>query len=107
MIPLGTSAAATLDIGGAATRVLGPVPVGRTWVIRSMVASGSGAAPPTLRVYRDSPEVYNFVDGTSSANNDQGDYPQLPLGSGQNLVAVWSGGTPGAQVALWVTGDVT
>ncbi|MBO2460965.1 hypothetical protein [Actinomadura violacea] len=100
----------TLDGSGSGTVRVGPLGHGVTWLPKVASIRMAGDPPPTAAtcyVYAGvmATDAY-FCDATYDVNNDSTDRVSgSELRLGQYVFAVWSGGTPGADVTLIVTGD--
>src|ERR1700722_11811320 len=109
-LTLAASGDAVLDGSGAATVALGPSSPGEVWFPAAASVGASEAAVTSeaqCKLYCGpvAAEQY-FVDGTitGSAGDRTGNVAGKVLCSGQQVIAVWAGGDPGAPVFLNVDG---
>lgn len=105
-IPLAESASAIADGSGNATVRLTPAVAGSSWVIERMIT----AIPAMDRldivdlvVYKNSTTEANRLDATSSAAQSTSE-TNIPVGTTDVIVGVYSGVTPGASCTLTVSG---
>jgi hypothetical protein len=107
-VPLtGGQASATVNGAGSATVSVGPQGLGTTWYPSSAVISTStGAADnSTCSVYIGSQTQQNLQGGQSYAGGgDTVGINQASMQPGDRLIAVWSGGVPGATATINVFG---
>lgn len=95
------SAPATFDASGAATATIDGPPTARRWTITSAVVLAS-AGSPICRVYRNQALPAYAIGGTFSGALDTAHGAEA-LRPGERLLAVWSGGSPGATATINVT----
>lgn len=108
IIPLNASASVKADAGGAAiVRIYAPGIV-RTWNIKRMITSvtGAGALPTTpinLVVYTNSVSESNRKDSTNSAAQDTSE-TDIELQSTDFLIGIYTGAPVGSDCTLTITG---
>lgn len=94
----------TLNGAGTGRVEVGPSVYGVTWHVALMVTSSDSALSPVLKVYRNAVTSPAIVDQTLLGGSDVSP-TDLTLTSGQRLVAVWTGGTPGAVATFNIEGE--
>lgn len=111
--PLDAPAVVTLDAGGNGTAQTGPRGMRERW--QPQVASvktnqAKVTSEAQCKVYCGSDtSPTNFVDGTlsGSSGDSTGNISGRVVNPGESVFAVWTGGDPGAQGYLVVTGTKT
>lgn len=106
-IPLAESATAVADGSGNATVRLSPQVAGSSWTIRRMVTAIPAMSPRSivdLKVYLNSITEANRLDATSSAAQDASE-TNIPVGTTDVVIGVYSSVTAGASCTLTITGD--
>ena len=106
-VPLNQTAPVTLDASGNGTARVGPISLREVWnPAQVSVRVSTNANEAQCAVYiGDDTSAPNFQDGTllgssgASTTNVAG-----PVYVGQYVFAVWTGGDPGAQGQMTVTG---
>lgn len=77
------------------------------WQLTHMVAGCATTAAPQMRLYLDSVANGNLRDGTSSGAFDVADWPGgLMVPPGRQLLARWTGCTPGDVAILSVQANI-
>lgn len=90
---------------GTATVRAGNVPVGEVWRMSSVSVRTTSALRTSCTIYRASATPANRIDVTeNSGNGDTTDTP-FELAAGEQLVCVWTGGTPGARADVTANGE--
>lgn len=96
---------ATADANGRAEVRLGPYTAFEKWNIRRItVQSTSSVKVPSCKIYRGGEAPTRLVDGTFTGTFDHSD-TNLPLSSGEELLAVWENGDAGHVATINVEGD--
>ena len=93
-----------LDGAGSGQVVLQPGRAGLWWTITHMATSGDSALQIVkLDVYRSVVTPQQNLDHSDSANGDISEC-NYPIGPGESLVFVWTGGTVGARMNIRIEG---
>jgi hypothetical protein len=88
-------------VGGVATIDVGQLPDGEMWLLDHMVAQCDSTAATVMRLYEDSPQPLNLLDGSNKGNFDVADWPGgLLVRSSTSLIAQWAGASDGAIATL-------
>jgi hypothetical protein len=106
-VPLSESAFVTLDGSGNGTARVGPAAHGVVWrpTVASLKVSTSVQSPTCLIYAGSSATPDNFVDGTyTGSQNSTSNIDGQVLYLGQYVFAVWTGGDPGAQATIALSG---
>lgn len=106
----GNSQQATFNAQGTATIRLGPNGLGTTWYPQAAtVATSVGANDAaTVTIYKGAQAVLTVVVGQSySGGGDTVGLSSPPLQPGEQLIAIWTGGTSGKFASLVIYGDQT
>lgn len=107
ILPLETQVEATIGADGSARVSLGPVIYGTTWKVARVVVTTTSTSATQFRLYRNSVAPARQVDSTFRGNDATSEEsPPIPLYYGENLIGVWSLGTPGATARMSLYGDV-
>ncbi len=106
-LPLNAKAYTTLDGSGNGTASVGPPSPGEIWSqLQASVKVATNAAEATCSVYAGAgaPTAGYFSGATTwgSTGDSTQNLPDVRVGG--NIWAVWTGGDPGAQATLTVTG---
>lgn len=107
-LPLSASVSATIASGRAIGR-LSPQVAGSSWRIKRMVTTANidSTTLLNLKVYKNSEQAGNLLDGTDSAAQDASE-TDITLETTDVLIAVWSSDDPalnGSICTLIVSGD--
>lgn len=97
---------------GGQILITGPdIPTDQRWVIEHATTACNSTTPTTLLLYNGSIGAQNILDGSSSGNSDNGDWPAgLLIPGGSRLVAVWTSASADAiaflnlQLTVFATG---
>lgn len=106
--PLNRAGSVNLDGSGNGAVTLSPN-VGQTWrlTVASVVTSTSVLIPKCSIFMGGAATQDFFVDGTYTGNLNSTDAVSgLPLTHGQKIIALWTGGDPGAVATLSIIGTV-
>jgi hypothetical protein len=106
--PLNTSGRVVLDGSGSGRVTLTPN-VGQRWTIRTAsVRVAPSVNIPQCRLYIGGDATDDaFIDGTYTGNlNSTDSLAAYPVSAGVKVIAVWSGGDPGAAATLSLWGTV-
>lgn len=95
----------TFDALGVAVVRIGPTRVQQYWKPSNVAVSSTSSSDTEARVYLGAATPSNLLAGSYSGNRDNAPIAQ-PLGFGQVLTVVWSGGTPGATATVSVSGQM-
>lgn len=111
-LPLSEFASVVLNGSGAGTARVGPAAHGVTWrpTVASVKVSTATLSPICNLFVGATATDDNFVDGSYTGEKNSTDaVAGQELVLGQYVFAVWSGGDPGAQATVTVSGtkDVT
>jgi hypothetical protein len=100
------SARTTFDATGDARVVFGPDRAFERWRVTNTAITTSSAAATSFKLYRGLTETpSNLIDLSNfNGNNDVSD-SVIDLTPGEKLLGVWTGGTPGANATLTVSGE--
>lgn len=105
-IRMAESATATADGSGNATVRLSPQIAGSSWIIERMVTAIPAMDPRSIvdhRVYLNSVTEANRLDATSSGAQDTSE-TNIPVGTTDVIIGVYTGVTPGASCTLTISG---
>lgn len=105
-IPLAESVTGVADGSGNAIARMSPSVAGSSWIIERMITAIPEMNPRAIvdhKVYKNSITEANRLDGTSSGAQDSSE-TNIPVGTTDVIIAVWSGVTPGASCTLTITG---
>lgn len=98
---------ATADANGRAVIRLGPHTAFEQWQVKRItIQSTSTTLIPTCKIYRGAEARTRLIDGTFTGTFDHSD-TDLPLRTGEELVAVWETGDAGHVATLTVEGTKT
>ncbi len=89
---------------GALTLFVGP-PVGPSWELRQIAISTTSVLETTCVTYIGINSSGVLVSQSFTGNNDTDSRPNVTLRPGDNIAAVWAGGTPGATGKLTLIYD--
>lgn len=104
--PVGYSAQATIAADGTATATLPPVPVGTVWQLQAVTVNSTSAQRTSCTLYRGiSNTQVNIIEKSVYSGNADTTDTAIRLNSGEQLRAVWAGGTPGAACQVTITGQ--
>jgi hypothetical protein len=105
-LALNAKAYATLDANGNGTASTGPLSPGEQWTgVTAHVSVATNNAEAICKVFAGAdPTSGNFGDATTwgSTGDTTSNLPDVRVGC--NVFAIWTGGDPGAQATLAVTG---
>lgn len=108
-LPLNAKAYVTLDGDGNGTAYVGPQSYQEQWTgVQAAVKVATNAAEATCSVYAGAAATQGYFCGATtwgSTGDSTGNVPVVKVGG--NVFAVWTGGDPGAQATLTVTGTKT
>jgi hypothetical protein len=104
------SQSVTLNASGTGTLRFS-VRGGRAWSVESIATSATAgpaasSVPFTLKVYRNQAQPTNLVTSSVTADLDTADGTPITVNQGEQLVAVFAGGTPGAVGTVTLSGTV-
>lgn len=105
-IPMYESATAVADVNGNATVRLSPSVAGSSWTIERMITAIPSMDPFSVvnhKVYKNSITEANRLDATTSGAQDTSE-TNIPVGTTDVIIGIYSGATPGAQCTLTLTG---
>jgi len=100
-----TAVVVTLDSNGSGTVTAGPGAARERWSISNISVNSDSALVPQVLIYRNSAIKSNFVTGSFSGQLDVDSSSNIQLRPGEKVVAVWSGGTPGATATVRFEGE--
>jgi hypothetical protein len=106
-VPLSEFASVVLDGSGGGTARIGPAAHGVVWnpSVASLKVSTAVKSPTCLVYAGSSATADNFVDGTyTGSQNSTSNVAGQVLYLGQYVFAVWTGGDPGAQATMTLSG---
>jgi hypothetical protein len=96
------AATTTLDVNGTGQATLSPD--GGDWKITlTSVSVTTNIATPQVSVYANGVSAQQFLEGSFSGYRDASDTVHV-VAAGEQLIAVWEGGDPGANATLRVSG---
>lgn len=104
--PLNEPVLATADANGRAVASTGPYKYGDRWVIESITTNTNSVLESQLKVYRGVESESAVVASSYSGNQDSAGGNVIRVPTGDKLVFVWSGCTPGAQCNARLEGDL-
>jgi hypothetical protein len=108
-LPLNVKAYATLDGSGGGTASIGPLSPGEVWSgLIAAVHVATNTAEATASVYAGAAATRGYFRGATtwgSTGDSTDNLPEVRVGG--QVFAVWSGGDPGAQATLTITGTRT
>lgn len=105
-LPLSVRASTVLDGSGNGIAQAGPLSPGETWSgLTVSVRVATQAAEATCSIYAgaDATAAY-FADATTWGSTGDSTQNLGTVRVGQNVSAAWSGGDPGAQATMTITG---
>lgn len=105
-LPLSVKAYATLDGSGNGTASVGPLSPGESWSgVTAAVKVATNASEATCAVYAGAAATPCYFAGATTWGSTGDSTTNVPVVKvGGNVFAVWTGGDPGAQATLTVTG---
>ena len=108
-LPLSAKAYVTLDGSGNGTAYTGPLSPGEQWSgLTAAVRVATNTAEATGSVYAGAAATPGYFCGATTWGSTGDSTTNLPtVKVGGNVWAVWTGGDPGAQACLTVTGTRT
>lgn len=98
------SESAVVDASGRAVARISNLVAFERWTVTRWTVSSTSTTETEARVYRNQESPSNFVEGTYSGRQDASDTNQA-IGSGEHLVCVWSGATPGSRCVFTINGE--
>lgn len=105
--PLQEFVQATADANGRAVGTTGPERYGERWSVTLINTNTNSSTESELKVYRGVESNSARVLGTYSGNSDTaGGGKPIDVPSGDKLVFVWSGASPGAICTARLEGDL-
>jgi hypothetical protein len=106
VVPLRKSASGVFDAAGRATARLRPERFNEEWQIDLTSVNSTSTLTTGCSVYRNSEADTNFIEASVfNGNKDTSDSP-YELAPGEELLYVWTGGTPGRVATVSVRGKV-
>ena len=105
-LPLSVKAYAVLDGSGNGQASTGPLSPGEQWTgLTAAVKVATNAAEATAAIYAGAAATQGyFADATTWGSTGDSTTNLPPVKVGGQVFAVWTGGDPGAQATLTVTG---
>jgi hypothetical protein len=97
-----------LNGSGNGTVALGPTGSGEVWTsVNAAVHCSSNSSEATCQLFVGSSASSQFFSGgtTWGSTGDSGNWVGAPIPVGQQVFAVWTGGTPGATAYLTLSGS--
>lgn len=103
-VPLVLSESGVADASGRAVARISNLVAFEHWTVSRWTVSSTSTTETEARVYRNHESPSNFIEGTYSGRQDASDTKQT-IGSGEHLVCVWSGATPGSRCVFSINGE--
>jgi hypothetical protein len=103
--PMHESGSGIVSAAGRASVTLQPLQAFERWHVTRMTVSTSGTTlVPTAKVYRNAEAPTNLIDGSHTGTLDHSD-TNIVLQTGEALVCVFEGATPGARSTFTIEGE--
>lgn len=97
---------AVFDANGEARVVIGPKRSFERWKITNTAITTTSTLTTSFKLYRGMTATpSNLIDLSNFNGNDDVSDSVIELPSGENLLGVWMGGTPGAFATATVSGE--
>jgi hypothetical protein len=108
ILPVTQSASVILDSSGNGSVQTGPN-IGKWNLTHAAINTSSAAKTPQCKLYMGTDTgIANLIDGTFVGSlNSTDNVSAKPIGPGEYIFAVWTGGDPGATATLTVNGTLT
>lgn len=108
-LPLNAKAYVTLDASGDGTASAGPLSSGESWDgLQASVKVATNVSEATCSTYAGAGPTPGYFCGATTWGSTGDSTTNLPVVKvGGNIWAVWTGGDPGAQAILTITGTRT
>lgn len=98
---------ATADGNGVARASTQPPRYGEEWTVTGMATTSDSTTDCELRVYKGGEFASGLVANSYAGRGDSAGGSPVKVLFGQELTAVWTGCTPGAQCTLTIQGERT
>jgi len=106
-VPLQASNSAIFDASGKAVARLGPQRYGERWLITYTSITTNSVSTTGMSCFRNFEGDTNFQEASVFNGNKDSSDTVFDLATGEVLIFVWTGGTPGRIGTVSVRGEIT